>query len=146
KSNYPVSLQICPVGTRPQEITITDIIDGTSNTLLIGERDMRRGIGALWIGRLTGVTDAMVYGRADLPLNTPWAGGSDPLCTRHPWTSMHPGGVNFAFCDGSVRFLADSIESHAGYTNSCAGVVNTANFTYQNLYRRDDGNVIRDLP
>ena len=27
--------------------------------------------------------------------------------------SMHPTGVNFAYCDGSVEFLADSIEHHA---------------------------------
>jgi hypothetical protein len=33
-----------------------------------------------------------------------------------------------------------TIESHHGYTQSCPGVVNTANYLYQNLYRRDDGN------
>ena len=38
-----------------------------------------------------------------------------------------------------MKFVSDSIESHKGYTQSCPGVVNTANFLYQNLYRIDDG-------
>ena len=115
------------------------ITDGTSNTILVGERDMKKGLGAVYIGRIAGITDAMSYGRADLPLNTPYAGGSDVNCTRHAWTSLHPGVVNFTFCDGSVRTINENIESHKGYTNSCAGIVNTADFLYQNLYRIDDG-------
>ena len=54
-------------------------------------------------------------------------------------TSLHPGVVNFTFCDGSVRTINENIESHKGYTNSCPGIVNTADFLYQNLYRIDDG-------
>lgn len=145
KSNYPPSAQIC-VNTTPAaalRIKMADIIDGTSCTFMIGERDMRQGLAAIWVGRRNGVTDAVAYARADLPLNTKYAGGSDANCTRHAWTSMHPGGANFALADASVRFIGDTIESHAGYTQSCAGTVNTADFLYQNLYRRDDGRAIR---
>jgi prepilin-type N-terminal cleavage/methylation domain-containing protein/prepilin-type processing-associated H-X9-DG protein len=147
KSNYTISALISPAhnqstGNWPK-IRLANITDGTSNTLLIGERDMKKGLGAVYIGRIANVTDAMAYGRADLPMNTPYAGGSDANCTRHAWTSLHlGGGVNFTFCDGSTRFLSQNIESHKGYTNSCAGVVNTANFLYQNLYRYDDGNTV----
>lgn len=145
KCNYPPSAQIC-INTNPTamgKVRMADITDGTSSTFLIGERDTREGIGAIWTGRRNGITDAMTYGRADLPLNTKWVGGSDPNCTRHAWTSKHPGGANFALADGSVRFIAENIESHAGYTQSCAGVVNTADFVYQNLYRRDDGRAVK---
>jgi len=145
KSNYPPSAQIC-LNTTPAamlRIRMADILDGTSSTLMIGERDTKVGMGAIWVGRRNGVTDAIAYGRADLPLNTKWTGATDPNCTRHAWTSLHPGGANFALADASVRFISENIESHNGYTQSCAGTVNTADFLYQNLYRRDDGRAVR---
>ena len=153
KTNYLPSYLISPPSggiVSFNDVKIGDITDGTSNTFLMGERDMQKGQAGVWIGRLTGVTDAVVYGRADLPPNTPYAspgnataGANDPNCTRHAWTSAHTGGLSFAFCDGSVRFISDKIESHVGYTNSCSGNVNTANFLYQNLFRINDGNVVQ---
>src|SRR5262249_38613940 len=76
KNNYPVSAQTATAYNQQtgagQKVRLSHITDGTSTTFLVGERDMKRGVGAAWIGRIQGVTDAMAYGRADLPLNTPW--------------------------------------------------------------------------
>jgi prepilin-type N-terminal cleavage/methylation domain-containing protein/prepilin-type processing-associated H-X9-DG protein len=151
KSNYPLSAQIFladSAGTgRTPRVRVTDVTDGTGQTFAVGERESVRGLAAVWIGRVHGVTDAMTYGRADLPPNTPFDRvGTDPNCTRHAWTSPHRGGLTFGFCDGSVRFVSERIRSHTGYTLSCPGQVNTADFPYQNLYRRNDGNVIPEVP
>lgn len=145
KNNYAPNFQICvePTNAGLPYIAIRDVIDGTSNTLLIGERDLTNNVAAFWIGRRNGVTDAMTYGRADLPMNTKCLNpATDSICARHAWTSMHEGGANFAFADGSGRFLSENIESHSGYTISCSGVENRADFLYQNLYLREDNRAI----
>jgi prepilin-type N-terminal cleavage/methylation domain-containing protein/prepilin-type processing-associated H-X9-DG protein len=152
KSNYVPSAQVItafnPALPSRIKVAMKHITDGTSNTFLIGERDQVQGLAALWIGRLSlPVSDAMTYARGDLPLNKPYdPAGGDTTCTRHTWTSLHSGGANFGFCDGSVHFIKTTIESHVGYTASCTGTPNPANFTYQNMYRRDDGNVLTDFP
>ncbi len=97
-------------------VKLREITDGTSKTLLIGEASPEDGNSAAW----SSDGDWAVAGVA---LNWDWktAGecidgtGANNPGLRSCWPlirgfrSYHPGGVQFALVDGSVRFLSDSI-------------------------------------
>jgi len=106
------------------QLNLLAATDGTSSTLLLGERppsaDFQFGWWYAGLGQLgTGAADVVlgvrepnlqpiVSGSKCGPGNYPFmpaSGLNDPCGMFHFW-SPHPGGANFAFCDGSVRFLS----------------------------------------
>jgi prepilin-type N-terminal cleavage/methylation domain-containing protein/prepilin-type processing-associated H-X9-DG protein len=97
-------------------VRIAQITDGTSQTLLLGERLVQPGgltglpFTSAWCGQ---VAFADEYDLRSVPYllpdpNHPINGSpSDPLC----FGSRHPQGANFVFADGSCSFLNNSIDA-----------------------------------
>jgi prepilin-type N-terminal cleavage/methylation domain-containing protein/prepilin-type processing-associated H-X9-DG protein len=97
--------------------SIATVLDGTSNTIMIGERDHKDVIwtdfvtrtGWAWSSFLAGQD---VLGGAMVPINYVMPPGSNPtsFAAQDPrvnaFGSQHTGGANFVLCDGSVRYLS----------------------------------------
>ncbi len=117
---------------------MAEITDGTSNTIIYGERSnsilknvVIPGTGGLIVdstnwdwwhtGLRTQVTSMWPINpqKKLTPANTPGLQGlgvfGAPTYVQWIWSSSsnHPSGANFTFCDGSVRFLKDTINSWA---------------------------------
>ncbi|QEL14591.1 DUF1559 domain-containing protein [Limnoglobus roseus] len=149
KSNYTVNNTVCDYATKVKLLAITD---GTSNTFMVGERDMNLGIGAIWPGRTTQTGGANLSTGQWRPnqkyLGTkPGCCGGDTFsghdgCTRIIWSSSHTGGCNYAFADGSVRFIRDTVETDPTAVGGSSCAAPKTNYTYQKLSHIDDGFVV----
>jgi prepilin-type N-terminal cleavage/methylation domain-containing protein/prepilin-type processing-associated H-X9-DG protein len=130
-------------------VSLACVTDGSSNTLLFGERyhrdpefDLRQpvvqpGIGSIahfgeWAfvagpgGAMANVT---LHTAAPINYRVPPGGDTATVDNRAcAYGSGHPGGANFAFADGSVRFLSDraALPTLQALSTRCGGEVTSA--------------------
>jgi len=139
--------------------SLVSITDGTSNTILVGERAWPNAA-AVWIGtrRPNGNgrwAVGQVFGISETPQNylniTPdltvpatansdW-GGNYGLTDR-AYSSYHVGGSQYVFADGSVHFLSDSINYDTTQIDPTSTTNKQMRGVYQLLAQRADGQVI----
>lgn len=109
---------------------MTQITDGTSNTLMLGELSWTNNVTGTryrsWLRGRTMNDDHDVTGAKNIvnAINTPGVGMFNDIAMG----SQHPGGANFAMGDGSIRFIRDTIPLA----------------TYRSLASRDGGEVLGD--
>jgi prepilin-type N-terminal cleavage/methylation domain-containing protein/prepilin-type processing-associated H-X9-DG protein len=139
---------------RNSRVRIADITDGTSQAIAVVERAWCKANG-VWAGAIPNgtirrgpqnscpTTGALFYPAATLVqahchmINT----NSDPDGGLDDCSSLHPGGANFLFADGSVHFLKNILADGA-HLPSGATIYTPAQVVFQALATRAGGEVI----
>jgi prepilin-type N-terminal cleavage/methylation domain-containing protein/prepilin-type processing-associated H-X9-DG protein len=107
---------------RNRSVNLATITDGTSQTFMVGERSQNLAR-ATWTGAVTNAAVPLVALQAGAGFD-PEGGGAlvlahtgenhgpnAPSGQAHgdQYWSLHPGGANFLFADGSVRFIKEQV-------------------------------------
>jgi prepilin-type N-terminal cleavage/methylation domain-containing protein/prepilin-type processing-associated H-X9-DG protein len=128
---------------RNSKVGFRDITDGTSTTLMVGERSQNVA-DATWVGMIPNgrscnnptwpvqdceTSNVLILGHTGPSPDEPWIDvPNNKKAGVDDFHSRHPGGCNFTFCDGSVRFIRETINPQ----------------TFSNLATRAGGEVISE--
>jgi prepilin-type processing-associated H-X9-DG protein len=146
-----------------------DIIDGTSNVIAVGERRYRFNskpggpvttagyIRLAGAGVVFGVQDRInaagrrrVMARGVYIINYEYEHGN--ARADQGFSSQHPGGAQFVFCDGSVNFIPETVEADVQSGANVGVLANhptlgnaTPNTVWEKLCARGDGQPVGDF-
>ena len=142
------------VGFQNSKINFRDITDGTSNTLLVGERAWRYNdltIGAAnvigfsaEVCNASGSANIKAAGLAAIAIGYDGINYSrtNRIHQGRGFSSGHVGGAQFVLCDGSVRFISENID----YAKNTVTMVPTyITSTFARLLARNDDQVIGEF-
>jgi len=143
------------VGFNCSRVNFRDITDGTSNTLLVGERAFRTGSLNVGAGNALGFSPVAGPNSALRPatavLGIPYSGiNQSALGRQHQsrgFSSPHVGGAQFTLCDGSVRFISENIDYNQITIPVTGTVINGAwiDSTFERLCGKSDGQVLGEF-
>jgi prepilin-type N-terminal cleavage/methylation domain-containing protein len=114
KSNYPGNggnLGGTGIFSTDRAIALKDVTDGTSFTFLVGERASTEGrFAAVWAGwDKNGPGTQALWGYTLYRMMDGYSGTSVPFPDQ-AFSSLHIRGCNFVLCDGSVRFISQTVD------------------------------------
>jgi prepilin-type N-terminal cleavage/methylation domain-containing protein/prepilin-type processing-associated H-X9-DG protein len=129
---------------RDSDLKESQITDGLSNTIMVGERiwgTTSTGPNQAGLALATNAANEQLSVESCLASAMVAINGTDANAQRRGYSSRHPGALMFLFCDGSVRAIPETIP-HTVDRQWSATIRNVLWSPFEQLIGRDDGQAL----